>query len=385
MNFDHSVDLNYIYIHWPFCPYKCYFCPFVALAGQDEFMEQYHRALIKEIESFAFKSNLGVPIKTVFFGGGTPSTYPSHLLLDTFGKLNNIYKFDIENEISIEINPGTINLEKLKLFKDLGINRLSIGVQSLNDEVLKKLNRHQKASDVQNVLSDASSLFDNISIDLIVGLPQITADEWKSFIDQIVQWPIKHISMYFLTVHEDTPLYFGVKKQKYILPPDDTVIDLYYWTKEKFETFGFYQYETSNFAKLGYESKHNQAYWKREPYKGFGLGACSFDGKSRFQNEKNLLKYINGVENGENINIFYENLNEEQIWLEKLMLGLRQIKGVFLKDIVDSLNKKQEEKFFQVAKDLCDSNLLLIKDEKLLLTPLGLSVVNEVIVKLSCL
>ncbi len=201
-----------LYIHWPFCPYKCHFCPFVALAGHDAFMERYHKALSAEIERYAREHKSSQPLQTLFFGGGTPSTYPPHLLLDMFGTLNNVFTFASDAEISLEVNPGTVTQEKIETWKHVGINRLSIGVQSLNDGVLKRLNRHQSLADVISLFEMATPLFDNISVDMILGLPDVSVQEWKDSLLKIVQWPIKHLSLLFLTVHEDTPLYFGVKK-----------------------------------------------------------------------------------------------------------------------------------------------------------------------------
>lgn len=381
--FDPTAQVRSLYMHWPFCPYKCHFCPFVALAGQDEFMQDYHNALVKEVIDFAGAREVKCPLDTLFIGGGTPSTYPPELLLDMFGTLYSKYEFAENAEITLEVNPGTVTHEKLDTWKKVGINRLSIGVQSLNNQVLKGLNRHQSATDVYALLHDAQDMFDNLSVDLIVGLPGISAEEWKAFVEQVVTWPIKHVSMYFLTVHEDTPLYFGVKQQKIILPTDDTVVDLYYWTIERFNKAGLYQYEISNFARTGYESRHNSVYWQRKAYKGLGLGACSFDGKSRFQSQKNLTNYMQGVAINGDITIFQETLTDTQAWLEMLMLGLRQIKGVKLDAITQPLKQEESERFLGVVQELLQAQLVQITNGYLALKPSGLAVVNEVIVQLS--
>ena len=296
MSYNVSAQTRSLYIHWPFCPYKCHFCPFVAIAGQDQFMERYHKALIKEIGAFAEQYPSKLALDTIFFGGGTPSTYPDHLLLDTFGTLKNMFIFDERSEVSVEVNPGTVRSEQLHLWKSLGINRLSIGVQGLKDSVLNSLNRKQSQKDVFWVLDQASLLFDNISVDLILGLPGVSADEWKELLAQAVTWPIKHVSIYFLTVHEETPLYFRVKKNEIALHTDEHMVELYQWTVAFLADHGFDQYEISNFAKNGFQSRHNTVYWERKPYKGVGLGACSFDGESRFQNQKNLMKYMTDIE-----------------------------------------------------------------------------------------
>ena len=383
MNFDTTSSFESVYIHWPFCPYKCHFCPFVALASHDQFMPQYHRMLCKEIRDFCQQVDQKSSIKTVFLGGGTPSTYPNDLLLDMFGTLNNALTLDETAEISIEVNPGTVNQERLETWKQVGINRLSIGVQSLKDDVLKKLNRHQSAADVFRLLDSAHLLFDNISVDIILGLPGVSVDDWKELLETLVTWPIKHMSMYFLTVHEDTPLYFGVKAKKIMLPTDDTIVDLYEWSVNYLALHGFARYEISNFARQGYESRHNSVYWHRKPYKGFGLGACSFDGKNRFQNQKNLTNYLEGVDQGKNIHSFSETLTQEQEWLEIVMLGLRQSQGVRIADVIHNLTPEQRTNFYQKINILRDENLLTCNDDVVRLTSSGLAVENEIVLKLS--
>lgn len=383
MLYDCASETRSLYLHWPFCPYKCHFCPFVALASHDQYMERYHRALCKEIERFSALYQGSRQLHTIFMGGGTPSTYPLNLLLDTFGTLRRIFIFDRTTEVSIEVNPGTANKEKLEQWHLMGINRLSIGVQSLNDSVLKNLNRHQTGESVVRLMQEASPLFENISIDLILGLPEISSEEWQTLIKTVVTWPIKHISIYFLTVHEDTPLYFKVQTNRVSLPSDENMVALYYWTIATLSEHGFAQYELSNFAKPGYESRHNTVYWERKPYKAFGLGACSFDGTQRFQNEKNLLRYLEKIEKGEEVIVFSETLTSAQKHLEKLMLGLRRRTGVLLETIVEDLSLSQKDQFRKTVVALQERNLLQEHNGRLTLTTAGLVVENEVIAQLT--
>lgn len=372
-----------LYIHWPFCPYKCHFCPFVAYAGHDHLMGQYHKVLVKEIQQYADQFAEPLTIKTIFFGGGTPSTYPDDLLLDMGGILNKAFRIENDNEISIEVNPGTVRPEQLPLWKQVGINRLSIGVQSLNDKVLHTLNRQQSAADVHRLIHTAQEHFDNMSIDLIIGLPGISTQEWKELIQQVVQWPISHISIYFLTVHEGTALYFRVKKNDITLPADEGVVDLYVWTVEYLAAHGFNQYEISNFGRNGYQSKHNSVYWARLPYKGFGVGACSFDGINRTQNTKNIFNYVTALERETKVYEFEERLSTEQVFLETLMLGLRQSQGISRGFIFDSAQPEHHERIATVMQDLEDNGYIKQRGECLVLTPLGLAVENEIIVRLS--
>lgn len=377
-------DLEYIYIHWPFCPYKCHFCDFVAIASHEEFMQQYHDALLQEIENFvnAGTSTSLKSIRTIYIGGGTPSTWPVELLAQMFEKLRTQFTINADAEITLEVNPGTVTEEKVQAWKRIGINRLSIGVQSLNDAVLKKLNRHQTAVDVEYVLSTTSSYFKNISVDFIVGLPEVSFEDWKSYILHAMQWPIQHISVYFLTVHEKTPLYFKVQQNKISLPPDDTTVDMYEWLVATLQDHGFSRYEISNFARPGYESKHNSSYWNRSPYKGFGLGACSFNGTFRYRNTKNLNSYIKSQGQSQLLIEEIEELNGQQIVMEKIMLGLRQARGIDMYDIIDRYTNLQKEKFFQGVQLLQEKGLLQQYDGFLKLTPQGYALENEVAVRL---
>ncbi len=383
MDFAITNDLASFYIHWPFCPYKCHFCPFVALASHDQYMGQYHDALCKELRDFGAQCATKPEINTVFLGGGTPSTWPEHLLLDMFGTLYNIAQFSEGTEITIEVNPGTVTPARLACWREAGINRLSIGVQSLKDDVLKKLNRHQTAADVENLMVLAQPLFTNISVDLIIGLPGVTDTDWRALLRRVVEWPINHLSMYFLTVHEDTPLYFGVKTKKITLPPEESVVDLYQESVEFVKQYGFEQYEISNFARNGHESRHNTIYWQRKPYKGFGLGACSFDGMRRFQNEKNLMNYCTKINNGDTLHMFNEQLTPQQIRLEKLMLGLRQRRGAVIADLTENLTEEQKNNFFNKISELTTVGLIKTDGERLVLTTHGLAIENEVVLKLS--
>lgn len=376
-------QLEHLYIHWPFCPYKCHFCDFVAMASHEQFMKDYHVALCKEISDFQ-KIN-PVPqktLKTIYMGGGTPSTYPPELLLDMFAILKKGYKFDQTTEVNIEVNPGTASKELLKVWHEAGINRLSIGIQSLKDQILQSLNRHQTVADVYSLLQDASQLFENISVDFILGLPGVSDDEWKKMIQEAMSWPIKHISVYFLMVHENTPLYFKVKSAKVSLPPDDGIVDLYHWTVDTLKAHGFDRYELSNFAKKGFQSRHNQAYWDRRSYKGFGLGACSFNGKFRFANGKNLGAYIDNISEGASPINMSECLTAEQIAHEKIMLGLRCQKGMEVQDYVQGLSEQKRDLFFVEVAKLQQAGLLDYTDNVLRLTPKGFALENEVAVRL---
>lgn len=339
-------------------------------------------ALIKEIILFAAQCPQRLTISTIHFGGGTPSTYPNHLLLDMLAILRKEFNIERDAEIAFEVNPGTACIDQIRLWAQIGINRLSIGVQSLKDTVLKNLNRHQTTQQVYQVLRDAEAVFDNISVDLILGLPDVTDIEWKTLIEQAVNWPLKHMSIYFLTVHETTPLYFKVKANQILLPPDDEVVALYQWTCDKLDKHGFVQYELSNFAKSGYESRHNSAYWDRMPYRGFGIGACSFDGNQRMQNEKNIIHYMQAMENGDTVVVFFEELTPVETRLEQLMLGLRRPKGVLWTTMIKGCDEKEQQRLLTIIQNLEQEQFIEWVENSIRLTPRGLAVENKVLVQL---
>lgn len=354
----------------------------MAIAGHDQFMVQYQAALNKEIRDFVAQSPEKPQLETIYIGGGTPSTWPDELLLDTSCILREVCNLENLKEFTLEVNPGTVRPEQFAVWKQCGINRISIGVQSQKDEVLKKLNRHQKIADVLSLLDGASKVFDNISVDIILGLPGVSPEDWRDLLKQLITWPIQHVSLYFLTVHEDTALHFQVKKNRIELPPDDEVVELYYWSRDFLRDAGFLHYELSSFARPGYESKHNTVYWERKPYKGFGIGACSFDGQGRFQNEKNLFKYMQNIHENKNTTISAEGLSTEQIRLENLMLGLRRSKGVSWETILEGMPQEDKQIFEQRVSDLVKQRYLIDEGGRLNLTPQGLVVENEIVSQL---
>lgn len=367
-----------LYIHWPFCPYKCHFCPFVALAGQDAHMPEYHKALTYELTRFAQAQENPMPLKTIYIGGGTPSTWPDQLLLDMFGTLRNTFDMSLVSEITLEVNPGTVRPEQIPVWKQAGITRISVGVQSLNDQVLQGLNRMQSAAQVRQLLQQLAGNFKSISVDIIVGLPGVSEQEWKDFIGELVTWPIMHVSMYFLSVHEGTPLYFRVARKQITLPPDEGIVDLYYWSVNALKEGGFMQYEVSSFAKPGFESQHNQVYWKRAPFKGIGIGAWSFDGKARIQNEKNITTYMKAQQEGCDAVFSREELTQKAVRLEQLMLGLRCMRGALISEVIDELSPEQQQEFSNRLMALKEKEIVSVQEERIFLSPSSLALENEV-------
>jgi oxygen-independent coproporphyrinogen-3 oxidase len=383
VRYNAQAQTESLYIHWPFCPYKCHFCPFVALAGQDAHMGRYHESLKKELIRFSEAQLHPVPLKTIYIGGGTPSTWPDALLLDTFDTLKHTFDMRSISEITIEANPGTVRPEQVAVWQKAGITRISVGVQSLNDTVLQNLNRRQSAAQVRQLIQQLAGNFSSVSIDIIIGLPGVSDQEWRELIHELISWPIQHVSMYFLSVHEGTPLYFRVARNQIVLPPDDGTVDLYYWSVATLASGGFEQYETSSFARPGWASQHNQVYWDRKPFKGVGIGAWSFDGEARIQNEKNIQTYMQAQEEGRDVICSAELVTEEAARLETLMLGLRRNKGVLISEVIEGLSEERQQLFFSRVEALEEKNLLQKEGQKIKLTPMSLALENEVSAHLS--
>lgn len=346
-------------------------------------MAHYHAALKKELIRFSEEQKNPTSLKTIYIGGGTPSTWPDELLLDTFDTLKHTFDMWSISEITIEANPGTVRPEQIAVWQKAGVTRISVGVQSLNDEVLKNLNRQQSASQVRHLLQQLAGNFPSVSVDIIIGLPGVSDQEWRAFIHELVTWPIQHVSMYFLSVHEGTPLYFRVARNQLILPPDDATVDLYYWSVETLAAGGFERYEVSSFARAGWASRHNQVYWERKPFKGFGIGAWSFDGVARIQNEKNIQMYMQAQEEGRDVVCSAEVVTEEAARLEILMLGLRRSRGVLISDVVQGLSEEKYDLFLSRIEALEEKKLIKKEGQRIMLTPTSLALENEISAHLS--
>ncbi len=374
-----------LYIHWPFCANKCHFCDFISFEQHEHFYDLYHKALCNEITAFAHERPQNSPhtIETIFLGGGTPSLYPSHLLQSLFTLLRDYFTITPQAEITIETNPADINEENLALWKSLGINRLSIGVQILNNDVLFKLNRRQRVADAQRAIKYAPRFFSNISVDLILGLPDVSDSCWFETLAEVSSWPITHVSLYFLTVHEKTPLFFRLDQGELSTWPEERFIANYEKSVDFLANKGFFQYEISNFSRQGFESAHNKTYWNRLPYRGFGIASASFDGINRFSNEKNLGKYLTmATSDDKNAFISAETPTSDQAAMEILMLGLRQRKGVNLHDVVYLLKDEQQKQFYHNLAMLKEQAFLEEHEGVIKLTIKGMVLENEVILKL---
>jgi oxygen-independent coproporphyrinogen-3 oxidase len=318
-----------IYVHIPFCKRKCLYCDFCSqeLGAEREYID-CHISEIKS-QSVHFKER---KIKTLYFGGGTPSALPHGMLGEAVRALSDYFDLDTV-ERSIEGNPESLTREKLWEIKDCGFDRVSVGVQSLDDRVLRSIGRLHDSKTALSALYDACEIFDNVSADIMVGLPYQSTQSAVETAKTIAGLKVKHISCYALTLEQNTPLYAMAQKGELSLPDNDASAQAFSAVLDTLSDLGFSRYEVSNFAKDGRQCVHNLGYWKREEYLGLGASAHSFCGGTRFSNVSNVQKYIETVKNnrGKTLHAFAENvqiLTEKDIKFEKLMLGLRLTEGV---------------------------------------------------------
>ena len=328
-----------LYIHIPFCNIKCIYCDFYSVVDQEKTIPKFFKALFKEIQSCNTDTSKW-KINTIFIGGGTPSLIEPDLISKLIEQLS--IKFDISNvkEFTIEANPGESKFEYLKEYHDLGINRLSIGVQSLEPKLLEFLTRLHNSDDVFHTFENARKAgFENINCDLIFNIPNQPISIWKRDLQKIIDLDPEHISCYSLTVEENTQLFQYVKNGKVKMPSDDTNIDYYRWAQFILAEKGFDQYEISNWNKPGKECQHNLHYWEIDPYLSFGPSAHSFDGKKRYSNMRNLNQYIQSIEKGDDSRDFIEEVSEKNYTNELIGFGLRIAKGIDLDRIPSSFKK----------------------------------------------
>ena len=350
-----------IYIHIPFCTIKCIYCDFYSLENRQDSIPIFFKSILKEIDQFEVGNN-NIDIDTIFIGGGTPSLISPDLIEKLLIKLSDHYNLEDVEEITIEANPGEAPSDNLKAFYDLGINRISIGVQSLQKEILKFLSRNHSSEDVFNTIKNAKKAgFNNINCDLIFNIPGQQKSMWKDDLNSIIELDIKHISCYSLIVEKNTKLFQLVNKKTVMMPNDDKSAEIYKWTQNQLKDKNFIQYEVSNWAKSDSECIHNMHYWKIEPYFAFGPSAHGFDGKKRYWNVRSLDGYIKSIENNKSPIESSELLSKKDIVNELIGFGIRTRKGVELNKIPNSFkqsvynsiksNHKKWGKYFILNKD----------------------------------
>ncbi len=317
-----------IYIHIPFCRSKCDYCDFYSLAGREDRMDDYQRALLAHIRETAPLVGR-TAVDTVYFGGGTPSFYGEKRLRELLGAVRKHFKLEKDAEITLEANPDSVDLKSLKKLRRAGFNRLSLGMQSACPEELAAVRRPHTVEQAKAAVETAGKAkFENFSLDLIYGLPGQTLDSWTATVERALALEPKHLSCYGLKLEEGTPLQRRAEAGEVSLPDDDAQAELYLWTVKRLEEAGLGQYEISNFARPGYESRHNLRYWLLKPYLGFGPGAHSDFGGRRYSFVRDLEAYIDGALRGGALLDSSDLIPQRERGNEYLMLGLRTARGI---------------------------------------------------------
>lgn len=379
-----------LYIHIPFCKSKCKYCDFVSFSNKEHLVDRYINCIKYEIKDIGL-SNLRdytegkddlINLKTIYIGGGTPSAIDSKYIKEVINVIMQNFRVDNNVEITLEINPGTIDESKLKIYKESGINRLSIGLQSTNNNTLKRIGRIHTYEEFLNTYELSRNLgFDNINIDLMLALPEQTIDELVDGLKKVINLKPEHISIYSLILEEGTKLYEEIiNEKKYELTDDNIERKMYWQTKEILENAGFIHYEISNFARKGYESKHNLACWNQEEYIGVGASAHSYSNNVRYSNTESLEEYIYNYENGKDIDnlIFHEKQNKESKMKEYMMLGLRKIQGVDINAFKNCFGQNPIYIFKQEIYKLTSEKLIIVDGNCIRLTNKGLDLANLV-------
>ncbi|MED9967616.1 MAG: radical SAM family heme chaperone HemW [Blautia sp.] len=362
-----------IYIHIPFCAKKCEYCDFLSGPAGGKEQRAYVQALLKEIR--AAEEGQGRSVSSIFIGGGTPSLLKEDLLGSILNEIYKKFNLEPEAEISIEVNPGTVSLKKLEAYRRMGINRLSIGLQSTDDRELKTLGRlHNYAQFLETYQAAGTAGFDNINIDLMSALPDQTYEGWVTNLRRTAELSPAHISAYSLIIEEGTP--FALRELN--LPDEETEYRMYEDTAAILKEYGYEQYEISNYAKKGKRCRHNVGYWTRCDYLGFGLGAASLWGNKRFSNTADMEEYLKNSAFPERIRLMEPVLSREDEMAEFMFLGLRMTEGVSEAAFRQEFGVEMREIYGEVLKKYTDIELLEEKDGRIFLTRKGIHVSNSV-------
>lgn len=378
-----------LYIHIPFCKQKCYYCDFTSYANKEELVERYIKCLKKEILQYANENKImsehGLEeryvIKTIYIGGGTPSAIDEMYIINVLDTIKDNFKMRDNVEITIEVNPGTVNKDKLESYRECGINRLSIGLQAVQDDILKCIGRIHTYKDFENTYEYAREVgFDNINVDLMINLPNQTLDDVKESVKTILSLKPEHISVYSLILEPNTKMYELINSKTLTIASDETERQMYWYVKDTLERHKYNQYEISNFTKSGFESKHNMDCWNQKEYIGVGASASSFMENKRYSNISKLEKYIENIEKGtSNKNLVLEEfLDEESKMDEFMMLGLRKIDGVDIKEFERIFQINPIMKYCKKLDKLNREGLIEIDENNIKLSNKGIDLANLV-------
>lgn len=364
-----------LYIHIPFCIKKCLYCDFLSVAYNELLAKAYTDALCKEL---VLKKDIAGELKTVYIGGGTPSILPEECFGQLFKCLKDNFKFSDSPEITVEANPGTVDKSKIDAMLSLGVNRLSIGVQSFNDDELKTLERiHTSDEALKAIETIKNSGIDNFSVDLIYGIPGQTLDSWKKTVSKAVGLSPAHISSYELTPEKDTPLYRLIQSGGIKMPDEDLVLSMYNYAIDYLASKGYEHYEISNFALHGFKCLHNLNYWERGEYIGAGAGAHSFIKGFRSKNTDDIRRYIKDLNKGTIPEAESAEIKRDDAIKEFIFLNLRKTEGINLAK-AEALGLNMPG----VCMELIEDGYLEIKGDYLRLSRKGIVIANAIIVKL---
>lgn len=366
-----------LYIHIPFCRSRCSYCDFATGLYQSELAERYVRAVVAEIES---ASQSGARVDTVYFGGGTPSLLEPSQLDRIIDALSARFDVDATPEITLEINPGGITVEKLRACRSLGINRASFGLQTFADDELAKLGRSHTTLDALQTFADLRTAgFENVSFDLIAGLPGQTLAGWQRNVQQALELRPEHLSFYLLEVHAGTPLAEHIRKGLQPAPDDDLAAVMYQAMLEQATNAGYEHYEISNLCRPGFESRHNSKYWTGQPYFGFGCSAHSYDGRTRrWSNERDVRRYVEMIETGLSPIVEEQELTASEARAEALFLGMRLMRGIDLRQYRESFGLDLRAEYGAALERFRAAGLVEMDGELVRLTRSGALLSNEV-------
>ena len=363
-----------LYVHIPFCVRKCQYCDFLSGPSDEETKDRYIEALLKEIR--AAEHTEDYEIVSVFIGGGTPSALKAEAIASIMRTLQEKFFFCEDAEVTIEANPGTVDPEKLTIYRNVGINRLSLGLQSTDVEELKLLGRiHSYEEFLKSYEWARKAGFSNINIDLMFAIPGQTGEAWRQHLYQVAELNPEHISAYSLIIEEGTPF----AEQNLDLPDEDTEYQMYEDTAEILERYGYRQYEISNYAKQGYMCRHNAGYWQRREYLGFGLGASSLYGGMRFSNTHQMQEYLKESRNPDQIRKDVTVLSRNEQIEEFMFLGLRMTEGISEKKFEENFDVRLMDVYGDILQKYEETGFMEHIETKWRLTRKGIHVSNHIL------
>lgn len=366
-----------IYVHIPFCVSKCKYCDFLSMPMEESVHEAYVKVLCDEIEAFADRYKGKYLIKSVFFGGGTPSILKREYMQKIFDCIYDSFDVMHNCEITVECNPGTVDADKLVFYRENGVNRLSFGLQSVNNDELMALGRiHNYRDFLCSYEMAVKAGFTNINVDLMSALPGQTVDSWKKTLKEIARLKTAHISAYSLILEEGTPLYEMVESGKINnLPDEDSEREIYRLTDKILTEYGYHRYEISNYSRDGMECEHNKIYWTGGEYAGFGLGAASLIGRTRYSNTRDFEQYLtNPLCDKEDETI----LTEQDSMAEFMYLGLRMIKGISPSEFRRRFGRQIINVYGDVLRKYAEGGFLECNEDYIRLTEKGIDVSNVI-------